>query len=286
MCTFDIHFYPHPCHTFLYRLVQPCRRPVRRCMNIILRQRHVRREGPCRQPSVCNWCSSSVPGLDKLTMMKNWRLARSSAYIPTTQAFSSPPTPTLPEQNFRDITANPEASSGNRSEGITVYLGTTYYVPPEVFHREVLPELQKRQKENGSVYYDGPPAIGSGGPSRDIQLLVPTQQRESNTPPYLSGSSSQAIDDDEEGYEGYGNYEGYDGGRALPPPSSPAIHYQQVEIWRFGEMGYLYADGTAYCEWKFKEQPNECEKFRYIVNHHYLTPPPLPPQAAPPAPDL
>lgn len=124
MCQFDVSQYVYPCHTFVYRLVHRCGQAVTRCRKVALRQRHIRKDGPCRHPEVCNWCFS-VKSLGKDAVMKFWNEAKSSllALHMGTPVLPAP-VPVL------------EADS-------VEYNGTTYYVSPSEFQHCILPTILK-----------------------------------------------------------------------------------------------------------------------------------------------
>lgn len=135
MCQFDVSQYIYPCHTFVYRLTQRCRQPVQPCRKINLRQKHVRKEGPCRHPEVCDWCLS-VSGLAKEAVMNLWNSVRfMSTNLHTIEA------PVLPVQ----WVPSPDGGS-------VEYNGTTYYVPLDEFQQRILPNLLKEAEAKRSRY--------------------------------------------------------------------------------------------------------------------------------------
>lgn len=121
MCKYDLHVYPEPCWTYLYRLVQKCRGSTengRTCKSITIRQKHMRKEGPCRQFRACVWCMAhSDEGREAI--LTAWRHVKDDplhGYYPKLSATGNTP---KTFQNTSDMQLPTDYS--------TEYRGTTYY---------------------------------------------------------------------------------------------------------------------------------------------------------------
>lgn len=251
MCQFDVSRYPYPCHTFVYRLVHRCRQNITHCKRVDLRQKHIRKEEPCRHPEVCNWCYS-MEGLGKDDAMKHWNEAKSAPLTLRMEASVLPmPEPALVAK-------------------FVEYDGTTYYVSPSEFQHRILPTLlseanaKRAMKESKATKKDGTsspvivvtpdwkatpkPTATVGG--LEAVTFTANHAAQTETPPISKSTIANHRNSNTE--TGRDNKSG--AGYFIQPHFSP--NQNQLS----GQLAY---------EWKFNEGVDPQGRFVVAVNHRW-----------------
>ncbi|KAL7267801.1 hypothetical protein RUND412_009595 [Rhizina undulata] len=138
MCLYDIHKYAAPCRTTMMVRVKGCYACIagrQRCMEVSLRQRHWRSEGPCQRPEICNWCSNFETRAERLLAFRGIHHMGQVIYSrPTTPSTpnpkdslhyvnhdNSPPTPAsitmgvfdLEDNEYYEMTINDSNAAGS-----------------------------------------------------------------------------------------------------------------------------------------------------------------------------
>lgn len=245
MCQFDVSRYFYPCHTSVYRLVRRCHQTIPHCRKMELRQKHIRKEEPCKHPEVCNWCCS-MQGLAKDAVVEHWNKAKALHTESPALSMSEP----APEAKFVE------------------YDGTTYYVSPSEFHHRILPTLlseanaKKAMRESKAIKQDatGPlvmavapdwgktPEKPAGG--LEAVCFTANHVAQAKTPPIYNATMTNHGNTNAE--PGQGNKSGT--GCFIQP------QYLSNQNPLSGQLAY---------EWKFSEGVDLQRRFIVAVNHRW-----------------
>jgi hypothetical protein len=155
--------------------------------------------------------------------------------------------------------------------------------------------LKRRQTASKSQYYDGPPALPvvtnytTTDPTEQETMIPGSKNKNSlNTPraynfkyvmstmPFLS--LGMDVKSREATYAGIESVQEQTVcGSGASTNDHLDYQFQKHIVEPSSETGYIYVDGTPFCEWRFHEEHNltSLPKFKYIVNHRYILPPPL-----------